>query len=62
MDNLTINAKNVYLRPLSYKDSEKLFSYRSNPVVAKYQLWKPVKLNEAISFIKKASFEKELIK
>jgi hypothetical protein len=29
-------------------DSEKLFSYRSNPEVAKYQLWKPVKLSEEV--------------
>ena len=42
-------------------DSERLFSYRSNPEVAKYQLWKPVKLSEATSFIKRARFENELI-
>ena len=61
MNYLTITSKNVYLRPLSSMDSERLFSYRSIPEVAKYQLWKPVKLSEATSFIKSARFETELI-
>jgi len=61
MDDLIISAQNVYLRPLSHKDSEKLFSYRSNPEVSRYQSWKPVKLSETTNFIKKASFKKKLI-
>jgi len=61
MDYLTINAKNVYLRPLSNKDAETLFAYRSKPDVTKFQLWKPVKISDANRFIEKASFQTELI-
>ena len=61
MDYLIINANKVFLRPLTYRDAKTLFSYRSKPEVVKFQLWKPVEISDAASFIKKASFEIELI-
>ena len=61
MTPLNIKANNVFLRPLSDEDAVTLFSYRSKPEVAKFQLWKPVKIADAISFINKAKFQTELI-
>jgi RimJ/RimL family protein N-acetyltransferase len=61
MDYLIINAKKVFLRPLSYGDAATLFSYRSNPEVANFQLWKPATISDAIRFIKRARFQTELI-
>jgi RimJ/RimL family protein N-acetyltransferase len=61
MEYLTINASNIYLRPITYEDAEILFSYRCKPEVAKFQLWKPEKVNEATGFIKNAIFNGELI-
>jgi RimJ/RimL family protein N-acetyltransferase len=61
MTYLRIDSYKVFLRPLSGEDSANLFSYRSKPEVAKFQLWQPVEINDAIRFIKKARFHTELI-
>jgi RimJ/RimL family protein N-acetyltransferase len=58
---LIIYSNRVFLRPLCNDDAGELFTYRSKPEVAKYQLWKPVELNDAITFIKKARFYTRLI-
>jgi hypothetical protein len=58
---LIIKANKVFLRPLSDENAASLFSYRSKSVVAKFQLWKPVEISDAISFTNKARFQTELI-
>lgn len=61
MSSLIIKARNVFLRPLSIEDAATLFFYRSKPEVGKFQLWKPEKIADAISFINKAKFQTKLI-
>ena len=61
MADLIITTKRVYLRPLSDDDAAALFSYRSKPEVAKFQLWKPEEISDAAQFIKKARFQTALI-
>jgi RimJ/RimL family protein N-acetyltransferase/dihydrofolate reductase len=39
------------LTPLTVRDAEALFSYRSRPEVCQYQSWEPSRLDDAVGFI-----------
>ena len=53
MDAPYLETKRLLIKPLSSLDAELLFTYRSDPEIARYQSWKPTSLTEAAEFIRK---------
>ena len=52
---IPITTKRLELRRLTLDDAEVMFAYRSNPLVAKYQGWKPDSVEQTREFINKLS-------
>jgi RimJ/RimL family protein N-acetyltransferase len=50
-----IITERLELRRLTTDDADALFAYRSNPIVAKYQDWKPESVEQTRAFIDKLS-------
>jgi RimJ/RimL family protein N-acetyltransferase len=50
MENL--KSERIFLRPLVMKDSQEIFSYRSDPEVYKYQSWQPHTIADVEEFLK----------
>ncbi|WP_346778646.1 GNAT family protein [Burkholderia sp. Ac-20353] len=50
-----IETERLVLDPLSQEDAKDLFSYRSDPEVARYQGWQPSNFEEAADFISEQS-------
>jgi len=48
---ITIDTPRLRLEPLRADDAAELFAYRSDPVVARYQGWKPATVGEVARFI-----------
>jgi RimJ/RimL family protein N-acetyltransferase len=48
---IPIITERLELRPLALHDADALFAYRSNPIVAKYQDWKPESIEQTREFI-----------
>jgi RimJ/RimL family protein N-acetyltransferase len=46
-----IETERTVLKPMSRQDAPALFSYRSLPVVYRYQAWVPRSLDDALAFI-----------
>ncbi|OGB63226.1 MAG: hypothetical protein A2Y94_07505 [Caldithrix sp. RBG_13_44_9] len=57
---LNLQTSWLKLHPLKLADANVLFSYRSLPVVYKYQQWAPRHLEEAMDFIRKYSVTDEV--
>ena len=55
-----IKTKRLFLGPLNTNDAASLFSYRSDPEVYRYQSWKPLNLDDAVSLIERSSFNDKL--
>jgi RimJ/RimL family protein N-acetyltransferase len=51
----TITTQRLAISPLRAEDAAELFSYRSDPEVARYQLWRPASEADAIEFIVRTS-------
>jgi RimJ/RimL family protein N-acetyltransferase len=49
---LVLATLRLRLDALREDDAEELFRYRSNPVVARYQGWRPTRQTEALDFIR----------
>jgi RimJ/RimL family protein N-acetyltransferase len=48
-----IITERLELRRVTLDDADTLFAYRSNPIVAKYQNWKPASVAQTREFVKK---------
>ena len=46
-----IRTDRLLLRPLGTSDAERMFAYRGNPEVARFQTWEPQSLEDVRSFI-----------
>jgi RimJ/RimL family protein N-acetyltransferase len=57
MESPILKTERLILKTLSDEDADKLFEYRSDPEVYRYQTWKPKTLGEAKDFIKKYTQE-----
>ncbi len=54
MPRLRIVTDRLILAPLSNQDALRLFEYRSDPAVCRYQLWEPRSVEEAAAFIERS--------
>lgn len=50
-----LQSKRLYLRKLNAADAAKLFRYRSDPEVSRYQGWVPASESDALAFIEDQS-------
>ena len=48
---ITLNTARLVLKRLEIKDAQALFSYRSMPLVYRFQSWRPVDIGDALAFI-----------
>ncbi len=51
MDTVSITTSRLVLNPLKEEDAERLFEYRSNPAIRRFQLFEPRTLEDARAFI-----------
>ncbi|MBB3696435.1 GNAT family N-acetyltransferase [Flammeovirga yaeyamensis] len=50
---MEISTQRLFIRPLSIKDAEQLFDYRSNKIANQYQSWIPDTIEDTHHFIRK---------
>ena len=51
LNEIYIETERLFLRSVKLSDAESMLGYRSNPIVYKYQNWKPRTLEDVKSFI-----------
>ncbi|MGA9119639.1 MAG: GNAT family N-acetyltransferase [Bacteroidota bacterium] len=52
MGNCFLQARRLFLRPLTFDDAAAVFRYRSDPEVRRFQSWRPSTLEEVEEFLR----------
>ena len=50
---IDLRSERIHLRPIQPSDASRIFTYRSDPEIYKYQLWRPNSIEEVNEFINK---------